>query len=342
MTLQTQRQQKKQLTRVVYLTMKRLIWLETDLEPDDVLATWILIRRGFLPSTIVVGEGRCATKAERMERYVGMLREEKLVPNDHKISIIQGQSSDKLFADDGKEFTPVAGGGAGDGSEDPRQYVKELTAYLASTDRPLLVALKPPRELALCLTLAKTDVSKCDLWLYGSFNLRCLLNSQKDADTKFGWIHKFQSTMLYESFHATGERNSIHDKVMPNLFARLRSLAKTSVYMATLFKLIGLWNRHILKECMEDCTRHAKSGAQDRLARSTKIVDSVKPFIDSQMVLADMALVAVAGESSTWKPVDVTWNAQGYSVLESNDKSPIHVCRNLDWDALEKALVNAV
>jgi len=324
------------------------VWLETDLEPDDVLALYILVKRRLIPRVMVVGEGNAAMKVERAKRYVELLRKEGLIPQDWNITIIMGQSSDKLFQDDGKELLHCEVKQP-DKITDQPDYVKELSRFLSNSDQqhPLFVVLKPPRELVQALsTKNAASVDKCDLWIYGSFNLRCLLKDP-NYNPQHIWLRQFRQTWLYESFHATGELNSVQDKVMPKLFTELRSLAKTSEYIATLFRLIGLWNKHILHEAQQDVVRHAKSDQKERLARSQKIVDSVKPYVDSQMVLADFALAAVAdvpGTSRYWKPLDVVWDKAGYSAFREPDSlvKPVFVCRNIDLGSLEAVIMEAV
>ena len=382
---------------------KREVWLESDLEPDDVLALYVLAQRGFHPRYIVVGEGVARTKERRMQQYLALLR--TVVDPALVTTILRGHDSDKVFADDGKEFSSPASSSSSTDCKDAicssdnkdsalstatclSTYAQSLQTYLTSTPAPLMVILKPPRELTQILKSADASngtgdrkdgggassvnfepkaaqlLSKCELWLYGGFNLRCLA-AKKDtnsANDHNWWLQRFARVWLYESFHATGQRNSIHDRTMPRLYGALRRVAKSSSYVSTLFRLIALWNRHIVAEAQADCRRleeRSDDGMAERqqpqlgnadgdeleLQRSRKIVQTVGPFVESQMVLADFALVAVADCDTLrdfWQAADVSWTPAGYSVLKPNERSRIRVCCNIEWATLESVLTGFV
>jgi len=327
---------------------KRCVWIETDLEPDDILSIYLLAKAGLHPNVIVTGEGDAAKKEARMCSYLEMLDKEKLMDSKFPTLILRGQGSKRLFDKDGQEFTQLHLA-SDEQKQDKDAYVKALSSYLNTVAAPLMIVLKPPRELLRVLSDKQLNpelLGKCKLWMYGSFNLRCIMFPEKDDNAKGKqepeFIRHFKTVRLYESFHATGQENNIHEKNMPDVYASLGEMRKQSAYLATLFRLIYLWNSHIVEEAQQDMKRHQLSGATERQQRSAKIVETVKPYIATQMVLADFGLIAAALDvhlGKNWMPVKVTWDARGYSSLENQKDSKVYVCCGVKWSDMQNALL---
>jgi hypothetical protein len=103
-----------------------MCWIETDLSPENMLAMYLLAKRKIFPTHIVIGDGNPHIKIIRLKSYIRFLKKEGLFPKDLEPIIIQGLSSEKIYAscDD---------------------YVEMLNNY--NKTGAMLISLKLPHEL---------------------------------------------------------------------------------------------------------------------------------------------------------------------------------------------------
>lgn len=181
------------------------VWVETDLEPDDVLA--IRLKPLCHANWYVVGEGNANTKYNRMKKYCQLL-------NNTSAIIIYGMNSSKPFPNDGKEFDVLP--------NDIPSNINYLDNFIALSKckNPIMFSLKPMKELlhefAKNKDLIKSLVKNIELYLYGSFNIRSILTEHKGNVIEL--LQNFKKVCIYESFYATGEQNSINKLNFPILY----------------------------------------------------------------------------------------------------------------------------
>ena len=201
-----------------------MVW--TDLEPDDVIGIWVALALGgrgrIRLCGIVVGEGDVQRKVQRMEQYVRMLREAKLIDRDPLI--IAGIGTAHRFARDGAEFDKLSATVAP--AVAPVAAVQAaLELLVAVSDHPTLWLLKPPRELlAMHPAMASKLLAHCEVLAYGGFNFRSVLDRQRPDESRaalYAMLGACKRVVLYESFHATGQVNSATPATMPLMFKAL-------------------------------------------------------------------------------------------------------------------------
>lgn len=297
-------------------------WIETDLEPDDVLALAILPT----PYAWVVGEGDASIKARRMQAYKQML-----APGSGA-RVVRGFDSDKPFIGDGDELDilPSLEGVTDDYRGMFRAFLSQPHVY------PVIISLKPMRELLAWYRESPEEVSKlleCVVWYgYGGFNFRCLLREYNRELPLM--LQCFHDVKIYESFYATGQRNSVNKENCPWLYHALQKRQKNP-YFAMLTRLTHNWNLHLLAE-MENAVEKTDEEAQKR---RQKVIDSIRGHESFQYVLADFALAAVY-KSVTPKPVKNLRFVHGYTTFDDGpDTSKIHVYRDINFESLEQMIV---
>lgn len=291
------------------------LYIETDLEPDDLLAIYILLKRGFSIHHIVVGEGDAFVKYERMLMYWAMLHDEFPTLITKEPHVLRGGSSSKPFSQDGADISEDSSivaalqqrvvdakiNDASDTTTELEIYKKHLVSYLEQETIPVLIMLKPMRELlATWKNIPELLRSKTILVDYGSFNYRCLFgkNDNSNANDILEMLLTFKQHTLYESFLATGSINSIHHDNASLLYKALHNCASSSPFVRCLLRLIHNWNTHLIAQCRANVTKY-NTLAQDRplvewqiqaRERSEKIIASIEPAVHTQMVLADSGL----------------------------------------------------
>lgn len=278
-----------------------LLVIATDLEPDDLLAMRFLADalRAASKCVVLVGEGNLSKRAicEALLKEIGVVAQ-----------VIEGQRSDKDF--------PLAmlrvfrGHPQGEQSEQTplEEGVNQLLLQtrLRDSSAPLVICLKPPREL---LALTKDVQQKLTLVCYGSFNFRAL--GALAADWQVLVNTCFKETLVYESFRATGAENSLSNQ-NSGLFDCALKMAQrndaSSPFWAAFFEAVRIWNKHIAVDCLETIEKLARQMRGDldrndwtalrakkiRLGdRNLKVVNNIIEAESLQMVLADCALAAV-------------------------------------------------
>jgi len=318
------------------------LFIETDLESDDLLAIYILLCRGYNIRHVVVGEGDSCIKYERMKVYWTHLHNEFPSQISSVPSILHGMSSSKPFSNDGfdissnnhdihelrhraMELKEIKHSKSDDVKTN--EYRLTLMSFIEHTNRPLIIALKPMRELfKVWKDIPSELLRKTTLVDYGSFNYRCLWG--KDPKEKLSnsnllleMLSQFKKHILYESFLATGLQNSMNKENMSNVYDSLQILSKTSHFLQCLFRLISQWNSHLVKQCRDNISKYDliqeklqwQIDAQDR---SRRIITSIETSIDSQMVLADSALAALLDDENfqpSPTPVNISFDDKGGS-----------------------------
>ena len=273
------------------------MWIETDLEPDDVLALYVLPNAKYY----VVGEGNANIKYNRMVRYC------QLLGNNNAI-VIEGISSDKIFELDGKEFNNL------ETNTCTETYINHFINF-ATGHNPIMFSLKPMKELVgeyiKDPILIKYLVSKVTLYVYGGFNFRCIASDNKKELLEL--IKSFKKVCIYESFFVSGEMNSMNKHNAPNLYNYLNE--QQNDFTSILSKLTYNWNRSILGAMVESFNSSDLDPNEQK--RHQKVVDNIMGNEKFQYVIADFALAAVYRDVD---PVPITnLKLDGYTTFDSSD-----------------------
>jgi len=322
--------------KLPFSTHDRVLIL-TDLEPDDVLAIRLLrkIIPDAVPILVVVGESNMdkTSLAYNIFNKYGY----------SNINVIRGKSSNKEYPKDAlysfeesndKDVNVV-------NADNALVAASHITKFLGITDTeicPLIIAIKPLWEL---LYIDKNILLKCVMLLYGSFNIRAMRGGGSDKLFEF-LNNQFKYVIMYESFFATKEMNSINNANAPILFANLD---------VELTKMIIAWNKHILKECLTTITELAiRMSANlnqmdllvkdhDRLVnRNLKIVTNIIDAQGMQMVLADSGLIAYVFnnmQSGTIQRGSISVDTLGYTKMTQSEDNLSKIYLITDVDAFE-------
>jgi hypothetical protein len=327
------------------------IFLETDLESDDLLAIYLLAKRGYYPSVIVVGEGDATIKVARMHSYMRLLKFENLIPQGHQWIIIQGYSSKKLFPQDGAEFDLTSINELKTkGLPHQTHYVTALQSYIANHQDPIYIGLKPPRELMQYHSQLTAEIAKLRGYMYGSFNFRSVWVQLKELSEL---LPRFKSMHIYESFYATGSLNSMDPDWCPQTWKQL--FHDKSPFLKTVNLVVSNWNSHMKNDCLKTCMTIAKrytledtlsvvtetnsikevlvdnGVAQkdiDQYMRNLKVLRSVVANPDTQMVMADIG-VALAVDNHFWDSYatqgEISFDSSGYTQIKASNDPSCHV-----------------
>ena len=380
----------------------------TDLEPDDVqalLAGLALAGSQLQLRGLIVGEGPdLAMKVRRAQRLLAELGALGLVPRDGSVWVRAGhESTVSNYPAEGAEWQLSArdaehAAARAAVAKDAREGEPPLETFFGSVfaenqeAAPVLWVLKPPRELLRLLAdherLARQWLARTTLLVYGGFNLRCVLSRVRPTESRqaLGALWACcRRVVLYESFHATGQANSVNPDNAPGLYKALRAAttpvaaptgeseiaaaaaaakdetenvgARPNGYLAGLLRLIEGWNRYIYDDSIHTCAelheralqaaraqglKRSGSGAgegespkvsqssssstvaelklleqwradlgsldaaaQAQFDRNLKCAQQVQPYVESQMVLADQALIALFYGSKSVQPVPI-------------------------------------
>lgn len=225
---------------------KQSIGLQTDLEPDDVLANLILSKR-FNIHHVIVGEGDADIKQSRMRKYLELLSSNETI-------LLRGQSSNNLFDQDGKEFSDLE---ISKSNYDKNQFISLIKKYVQTIDNPKIIFLKPPRELLETFSELKEYLAKITAYFYGGFNFRCLMLSYA-SERILEVLNAFKKVHIYESFFATGSDNTINKILDYQLYQVLLKQSKNNPYIDKLMQLTHLWNSSIMKDSYNTCNQFLK------------------------------------------------------------------------------------
>lgn len=263
-------------------------WLETDLEPDDLLALVMLPKA----DVYVVGESIALVKKQRLQLYLEMM-------HHTEATIVEGLDSDRVFANEGAEFQFPDRISAGESGFDVRRYLELLTDF-SQREHPQMIVLKPPRELILAYQTypeMRNTLAKITCYIYGGFNFRAI----KHAADLVSILESFNTTYIYESYHVTGADNSLNADTYPEIYQYIMSHNHHPLIEAIL-QSTKTWNQHMAKRLK----------ALPLTPRRQKILTNIAKNLDFQFVLADVALAAVFAWASSNPITDLHFDADHY------------------------------
>jgi len=302
------------------IAKKSTFWVETDLEPDDTEAIFVLSDADYY----VVGEGNANIKYNRMLEYCQLMGNKPAV-------IIQGLGSDKDFKLDGKEFDLLPN------NECHEEYMPNFIKF-AKSDNPIMFSLKPMRELMAWYredsVAIRILLSNVDLYVYGGFNFRSLLkNNMKELPEL---LQSFKNVYLYESFFATGKENSIDKHNCPVLYKYLMD-HKTNPYIEKLLRLTYNWNTHMYEEASE-ALKNTNLSEKVRQMKE-KIVKNIKSNEDFQFVLADFALAAIYRDIKPVPMKNIKFDSWFTEFEETTDPTNMFFYKNISIKTIEELII---
>jgi len=285
------------------------VYLETDLEPDDIFALYLLSKKKQI-THIVAGEGDARIKLSRAIKYLSLLNQ--------NAKILIGLSSNKKFDADGKEFNDLK---ISDEKYDDIKYINFVKDYIKTmidmSYDPVMIFLKPPRELINNMNQLKPYLKHVKAYMYGGFNFRSV-----DVEKIPSLFQIFKEVTIYESFHATGSENTLNENTNRTLYKNIMELSNTNEYIKTLLRFTKLWNSNIINDSYYICKELIKDKEitieqllteidvkddprivikgylnddkyVEQFYRRWKILQNVKNNLDFQFVMADMCAVTV-------------------------------------------------
>lgn len=298
-------------------------WCETDLESDDVLAFPVMGKCRYY----VVGESDPQIKFNRMKEYCKLLNYDDCI-------IIKGEGSNKKFHADGKEFDQLHE----TYTSNKNNYLEHFITF-ANGSSPIMFSLKPLRELLMEYTkdpqLISSLVCKIELYVYGGFNFRCVLQKYKKELIEL--LGKFKKVCIYESFYVN-DNNTVNKTTFPKLYNVFKlQLRAMEPFYQTLSKLIYNWNTHMVS-MIKNSNNQSNQLSQHKL----KIINNIAGNEDFQFVLADFALAAIYRDIQPQKVTNLWFDdnqCTKFDIANDNDRSNIYVWRDLDLDVIETLIV---
>jgi hypothetical protein len=277
---------------------RRAIGVLTDLEPDDLLALATLPQAEFY----LVGEADPTLKWARMKRYAQLLFGSQ---GAEKSQVLAGMKSACLSPCEGREFDdglsipvdPVTPANGKSISCDPLDdnyhrdltYVEAALIQLNLASDPVLVLMKPPRELLALYTKHCEDfknvVYRTDLLAYGGSNFQTLF---EDGETSIQDMHDFLGSFRSVTVYDQAPRSPAQlvtpgDRLTLPMIHNV--IAKAAERAHPLWKAVEAairkWNREKLSKCRHKKDTHSKYVA--------KCIER-DPM---QVVIADLALSVI-------------------------------------------------
>lgn len=295
-----------------------MLWIETDLEPDDVLALAIFPKADYY----VVGEGEAKIKYQRMKGYLDML-------NITDYILIKGNDGPKKYELDGKEFEHLPK------IEHVETNYKKHFENFCNSENPIMISIKPMRELAKLFSKnqnIKKLLGNITFYAYGGFNFRTLLGTYKNVLKEI--LNSFKEVHIYESFYATGENNSFNKDTFPKLKEILFTSNKP--FYKTFVKLIRNWNKCMLSSFDINVLKGAS------LERALKIIKNIEGNEDFQLLVADFALAVLIREGIVKYNMPVTnVRFETYTLFDEtlDNSSNIYFYKNVDMEELKNLIL---
>ena len=312
-----------------------LSWmLLTDLEPDDMVAMGVLAARLDSPSYLVVGEGSADLKGARALTYAKHL-------GWNETLVVKGLPSDKAF--EGEEVLVEHSASL------PKEVCSLKPDHFTQTDT--FICLKPPRELCAHYMAAPDDFRGKRLILYGSFNLRTIV--EKEGWEAVSWIFDesspFREVILYESYKAIPDApsTSANKDNCPEFWTALDGSIKDDIddFDKDLCACLATWDAAILKDCvdtMEECEAGsygdpASEEVKARYSRNKTCRDQVMPHQGRQFVMADCVLATVFDNPAfapNKTPIKVTYEAP-YLVktpVDDDGSTKVYTYQGMAWE----------
>lgn len=273
-----------------------------DNEPDDYLAVGLLAPylRKIKKLLVVVGEGKLSK--------VGLTRTFLATLGLDHATVVGGDRSTKDYP---PEMISAFGAPQSEATADAEA---QIISFLSTSPNPLLIVLKPPREL-LAVAATRPDLfSQATIVMYGSFNIRAL---GADKQRLLELVNTLAlRTIIYETFLATGEKNSLEKKRKANddddgspggfeLFELMEQNADKPFWNG-LLRSIKAWNNHIIGDCLDSIAESAQDMKQKlggrwddlkkskaRFERNWKVAQNIIGAESMQMVMADCGLASI-------------------------------------------------
>ena len=328
---------------------KHNVWLETDLEPDDLIAMKIMKSQGIFFDKIVCGEGNIDKKMHRLIKYFTCKSN-----SDKKFDLMDSCGGVLKGIGYSTHYVHLIGSD----KDFPDNYEYALENYLKNNKR--MIILKPPRELYNMYLSnpekTKSLLKKAECFMYGSFNLRCL---KADATQLANFMNLFGKLYLYESYYASKGDNTINKQNYPN-FTKLVALMGDDVK-----DIITEWDNYIVKDCFNTCNEilmreeleelkdlseyHIKLSDSEaaRYHRNYKVYKNISENKEGQFVLADVGLALCMNDETLWENAELSFDSNGYTnaIVRHDDEIMIsgkftntYIIKNIGFNTLTQLL----
>ena len=238
--------------------------IETDLEPDDIIAFWGIYKNFPPVEELVVFVGESHEPQKKLTHAIDVFRAlQTAFPNRaRRVIVVAGLASNK-------EFPYIRANGVELDVLVAKDFVLEDYQGVYQRGPELAFMMKPPREAMLVRVYCRNT----EVFCYGSFNWRTLKCGASDL---IELTSRFKRFNYVDSFSAIGSRNSAH--ILVNTHGEFRALVARAVLA---------WNQHIIRDCEEDLKTETDPEGR---ARSQKIIDNISKNIETQFVMADVCL----------------------------------------------------
>ncbi len=354
-----------------FIDFNREFAIFTDLEPDDVLAIYTLLKYKKQKFVLfIVGEGNSNIKVERMSYFAKLMKNDGVLEN---YRILKGFPSEKDYFNEGlaesielKEIPHCLTYNDVFNDDFFKNKILENETFN-------MIYIKPVYEL---LFIPDNIANLTHFICYGSFNIRTVSISKnpiefpKIDNTMTYKImedlinNKFKSTFLFDTFNAFGSNNSINGTKNPEFFLKLENSNQES--LKYFYKLMLYWNMHILDDCIDtmrsilpcnktendnwktfdlNCEEFKNLDEKQRIRfehYNLKPALNIFPNINKQFVNADTGLISVLLDESTTNKLEhnvISFNEQGYpQISQSNCDKYVYLYKSSDSTQISKSI----
>ena len=321
--------------------VNKKLWIETDLEPDDVLAIDILKKKNYDISVYVCGEGDIDNKMNRLLYYY------KNIYTDFSDKFIKGIGSNKDFPEPYTE--PINSKNIINNIN----YIDNLKEFIIENNT--IIIIKPPRELYQAYLNNREETKKImsniNCYMYGSFNLRSL--NVNDLNDLKEFLLSFKNLYIFETYYAFGNDNTVNI----NNYLNFHYLKKNKNFD----EITKQWNEYCIKDCIDTCnsiinknnktiislnnlpdeiTANLNNNDKEKYNRNFKCYESIKIYNDNQFVMADVGLALCFNNNKYWTPVNINFDNNGYTILTKTNKSNVYTVLNSNDNYLKNSLLD--
>jgi hypothetical protein len=310
-------------------------WIETDLEPDGVLALWLLPAAQYY----VVSDGDTRLKYRRLLAY------QQLIPKMKKAKLIQSLSS-KYDDRDGKGIKDLPVGHCS------YSYLAELVRWSDYATNPTMIVLGSLRALALEYSehpnLIRYVLGRVRLVCYGGSNFRNLLRFYRSELTAI--LHSAREVEIFEHYYATAlagvehqPRPLYYEKINPETFPAvyahiMENMSKVPFYREFL-QLSQAWNRAIIDRAQRELDEPTTPAeVKQRLAELLPIISRHPDF---QLSFANCGLAAVWDRVKPTPVANLNFNENGNITfgLDASKTSKIRVWININQATFQRHML---
>lgn len=315
-----------------------VILILTDLEPDDILALYLL-KKYIQNDTIIyviTGEGNLI-KCNMCESILNIIGYKNYI-------VFDGNKSEKEYPKD------IIDTYIYDKEQKYTFYldVSSIKGLIENFNNPLIIGLKPFTEIIKYISYI--SLKKSTFIVYGSFNFRCMLKDYNNETLANFINNSFKRVIIYESYYATGEKNSMNTYKMEKV---------NNKFFNKLLKTVELWNIFILKDCIKSSKAYLdimmKSlvgiggiGVYNNLDiildkilnRNLKVVKTIIENKNKQMVLADQALIETVFNKKVTNKIgkvikgNIYFDDKGYTKIKEDKLGKVEIICDVDYDTL--------